>query len=207
MNRTSRIVALAVMTALVAPVVPARADERTVRCESRNFRYRYCRADTDNEVRLEREMSRRNCVLWRSWGYDRRGIWVDNGCRAEFRVGRGGGLSGGEKAAIGAVAGAAVIAAIIASRNGDSKREADVPEWAVGHFRGYDDFDNASVEMTIGPDGAVAGYHNEADFTGRLDDNRIKLGADEWNIARDGDGIRITNRRNSRHTVTLWRAW
>jgi hypothetical protein len=31
------------------------------------------------------------CVQGKTWGYDRNGIWVDGGCRADFEVGRGAG--------------------------------------------------------------------------------------------------------------------
>lgn len=66
----------------------ATADER-VRCESRDGDYHYCRIDTGNRVRLMRELSRSPCIQGRTWDYDRRGIWVDRGCRGEFLVGRG----------------------------------------------------------------------------------------------------------------------
>ena len=39
-------------------------------------------------VRLTRQISRNACILNRTWGYDSRGIWVSNGCRGEFLVGR-----------------------------------------------------------------------------------------------------------------------
>jgi hypothetical protein len=59
-------------------------------------------------VRLSRvlagDCSRRN------WGSDRNAIWVSNGCRAEFEVGRRG--RGGSTGA--AIAGAAVAAGLLA---------------------------------------------------------------------------------------------
>jgi hypothetical protein len=61
---------------------------RLVVCESDyNSRHR-CDADTQDGVRLSRQISRTNCVLNRTWGYDSRGIWVRDGCRAEFTLGR-----------------------------------------------------------------------------------------------------------------------
>jgi hypothetical protein len=61
---------------------------RVIVCESDyNSRHR-CEIDTRDGVRLSRQLSRTNCVLNRTWGYDGRGIWVKNGCRAEFLVGR-----------------------------------------------------------------------------------------------------------------------
>lgn len=67
---------------------PALADVRSITCNSRDSQYQYCRVDTDNEVRLTRQLSSTYCEEGRTWGYDRNGVWVDKGCRAEFSVGR-----------------------------------------------------------------------------------------------------------------------
>jgi hypothetical protein len=56
-------------------------------CESRDGRRRYCRADLRGlQATVVRNISREPCVLDRNWGYDAGGVWVDAGCRAEFRV-------------------------------------------------------------------------------------------------------------------------
>ncbi|MEZ5580785.1 MAG: DUF3011 domain-containing protein [Candidatus Competibacteraceae bacterium] len=59
--------------------------DATVRCES-NGNYRHCRADTRDGVQLSRQLSKSACRYNDTWGYDRRGIWVDRGCRAEFTL-------------------------------------------------------------------------------------------------------------------------
>ena len=33
-----------------------------------------------------RQLSRAACIQGRTWGYGRNGIWVSDGCRAEFRT-------------------------------------------------------------------------------------------------------------------------
>jgi hypothetical protein len=47
----------------------------------------YCQADTrSGGVRLVKQRSDSACRQGYSWGYDRSGIWVDHGCRADFQV-------------------------------------------------------------------------------------------------------------------------
>jgi len=62
----------------------------TLVCESNGHR-EFCRADTTNGVRMTNQLSRANCVEGRSWGFNNNGIWVDDGCRAEFTLGGRGG--------------------------------------------------------------------------------------------------------------------
>ena len=57
-----------------------------VTCASDNRLRNYCSADTRGGVSLSRQLSRSACQQGTSWGYDRRGIWVDRGCSAEFTV-------------------------------------------------------------------------------------------------------------------------
>lgn len=58
----------------------------TFRCESNDGRIRECAANTRAGVQLVRQLSRAACIQGRSWGYARNGIWVSEGCRAEFRT-------------------------------------------------------------------------------------------------------------------------
>src|SRR3989442_1357581 len=57
-----------------------------VYCASDDMHRHACFADARAGVRLVRQRSESECVQGRTWGYDRRGIWVDRGCRAEFEV-------------------------------------------------------------------------------------------------------------------------
>jgi hypothetical protein len=57
-------------------------------CSSEDGRRHYCDVDTRGGVRLARQRSGSICKQGYSWGYDRRGIWVDRGCRADFLIGR-----------------------------------------------------------------------------------------------------------------------
>lgn len=58
---------------------------RLFRCESNDGRMRECAANTRAGVQLVRQLSRSACIEGRTWGYGRNGIWVSDGCRAEFR--------------------------------------------------------------------------------------------------------------------------
>ncbi len=62
-----------------------------ITCSSQNGGRNFCRADTSRGVALINQLSSSRCIQGRTWGWDNRGIWVDQGCRAEFALGRGGG--------------------------------------------------------------------------------------------------------------------
>lgn len=62
--------------------------ERTLTCESRDRDHRYCdaRIGRGGRVEIERQLSKTECRFNRNWGWDRRGIWVADGCRARFGI-------------------------------------------------------------------------------------------------------------------------
>ncbi|MFZ4689258.1 MAG: DUF3011 domain-containing protein [Polymorphobacter sp.] len=68
---------------------------QTIRCESQDYRVQRCGADTRGGVRINRVIGNARCTEGQSWGWDRNGVWVSNGCRAEFIVGAGGSGGGG----------------------------------------------------------------------------------------------------------------
>lgn len=57
-----------------------------LRCESVDRAENRCPVDSIRGVGLIRETGGSACVLNRTWGYDKTGIWVKGGCRAEFAV-------------------------------------------------------------------------------------------------------------------------
>ncbi len=76
----------------------SRAEEVRVRCESRDGRRANCDADLRGyRIADVREVSRTDCDIGRNFGYDDRGVWVDQGCRGEFIFARarGGRVSDG----------------------------------------------------------------------------------------------------------------
>ncbi len=105
-----------------------------VRCESTDQRYRHCRADTDDGVQLHRQLSKNACRYQETWGYDRRGVWVDQGCRGDFQLYTGrSGDDGPQRhkdntaAIVGGVAVLGAVGALLAEKGQDERR----PAWIV----------------------------------------------------------------------------
>lgn len=59
----------------------------TLLCESQNNGRKHCKADTRFGITLVRQLSDNICSRDRTWGVDRDGVWVNDGCRAEFTIG------------------------------------------------------------------------------------------------------------------------
>lgn len=107
---------------------------QTIRCESRHGQTQRCSADTRGGVTLERQLSSAGCWQGDTWGWDRRGIWVSNGCRADFRVGSDHHSSGGGGGAAAAIALGVIAAAAIASHNRDRDRDEDRWQGSGGYY-------------------------------------------------------------------------
>lgn len=82
----SRGVFIAVGIGLLVVLSSAVVEARTLVCESVDNQPRYCRSDTRGGVRLVKQFSKSGCYEGRTWGYDRWGVWVTDGCRAKFEV-------------------------------------------------------------------------------------------------------------------------
>jgi hypothetical protein len=59
-----------------------------ITCSSNDGRRNWCDIGPNRDVRLVRQISGSACIRDNTWGLDRRGLWVDRGCRAEFVIGR-----------------------------------------------------------------------------------------------------------------------
>ncbi|MGE0825934.1 MAG: DUF3011 domain-containing protein [Candidatus Binatia bacterium] len=64
--------------------------ERTFTCKSSHYSYNHCSVPGGEarKVKLVRQLSDASCVKGSSWGEDRHGVWVDNGCEGEFKAKR-----------------------------------------------------------------------------------------------------------------------
>ena len=63
-------------------------ESRRITCESKGGKYDYCRTHTTGKVELRKQLSDAACREYDTWGTDGdgSGIWVREGCRAEFVV-------------------------------------------------------------------------------------------------------------------------
>jgi len=68
-----------------------------ISCASFDGRKNYCDLDAPSgKVQLTRQLGTMPCTEGSTWGYDRRGIWVDRGCNGEFLVHAGSELGPGD---------------------------------------------------------------------------------------------------------------
>ncbi len=61
-------------------------DAYIISCDSKNNKYRLCQVPIRNYAQLVHQRSRSACRFNKSWGYDRRGVWVKKGCRGDFAI-------------------------------------------------------------------------------------------------------------------------
>ncbi len=59
---------------------------QVVDCDSNDRRQRRCNMTIRSDARLLRQKSGSACIEGQSWGWDRNGLWVSNGCRGQFQV-------------------------------------------------------------------------------------------------------------------------
>lgn len=139
------------IVALVAMAWGGTALADVVTCESTDGQQHFCRADTRNSVSLQTQLSRAPCRLGETWGYDDRGIWTANGCRARFQTGasaRGGandyGSSGKQSnannaaAAVAALAIVAAGAAAVHHHNEKDRRDSSRDQYYRDDYYNYD---------------------------------------------------------------------
>lgn len=211
--------------------LPLAGFARSIECGSKNYRYKYCRVDTDGYVRLERQFSDAECRRGRTWGYDDDGVWVDEGCQARFKVGRSYDRDDDwdddddddndtkkDLLTTAAVIGGLAVIGTLMNRNSAGNQYPNqsnqypnynsgsgyatyVPSWAVGTFRGYDSLYDINLELTITTDGSVRGYANDAPVQGSFNNDQIQLGQFAFNVDQVQDGFRATRTDDSRNQV------
>jgi len=74
------------MLVSAAPGAAQTGQAATVVCGAKAGERQTCAADTSGGVTLVKPLGTAACELGRTWGYDASGIWVSDGCAAEFSV-------------------------------------------------------------------------------------------------------------------------
>ena len=64
---------------------------KSLKCESSDGKHETCGKDLYGNVDLIRQLSDAPCTQGVSWGQNNGSIWVDKGCRGEFRIGESSG--------------------------------------------------------------------------------------------------------------------
>ena len=161
------------------------ASATEIRCSSRDNKRRLCEVDTRGGVELVQRMSKSPCIENDSWGYDDRGIWVDHGCRAAFEVGGQNGSSGNGDA-VGTIFGK--IYGNQGSHN-DSPERYNIPDWAVGAFRGNDP-QFGQDELRIGSDGSIYAKGQRRQIEGDYFDGAMFLENTAYRLSQASGGFR-----------------
>jgi len=65
---------------------PGYNDYTEIKCESKHNKFTRCNTETYRGVQLIQTLSKTSCK--NRWGFDRRSIWVKDGCRGKFRINR-----------------------------------------------------------------------------------------------------------------------
>jgi len=65
---------------------PGPPPPQIITCSSNNGKRNWCDTGGRRNIQLNRQLSGSHCIQGQTWGIDNHGLWVDNGCRAEFRV-------------------------------------------------------------------------------------------------------------------------
>jgi hypothetical protein len=85
-----RLLPAALLLALTAGTAPVKANpvpqNLRMSCDSNDFHRRVCVVDTTGGVVMVHQKSEAKCIQNTTWGFDKNGIWVDRGCRADFEV-------------------------------------------------------------------------------------------------------------------------
>ncbi len=198
-------------TLLLAPV--ASAADQLVRCESKDYKRQFCSVETHGYVQLQRQLSKHECRQGHNWDWDRRGIWVDDGCAGEFRVETRHHTDGheqhkGDKAiAAGAALALIAAAAVAAEHHRDDHHRDDhyrdenyghgghssyVPEWLIGDFTGYNIKYGTEVKMRIDRDGRSLTWLDGQELRGYVNDGRLYVGDYQFRLDRAGEGFTTT---------------
>lgn len=218
MKRHARILPVALTVALFGLASPDLRADDTITCESKNNRRQSCRIPSPGYVTLDQQLSRVECRQGRTWDYDRREIWVDDGCRGRFTVhtGSNDGDSHKDSAKVvaGLIVGAAILGALAHNSNKDDKYDDDryegpqhssyVPRWMIGSFEGYNTITGKMVNLDIEDNGRVTARSDGRSVRGWINQGRINLDNEMFNIDQTREGF-VTSAVGDRENEVRYR--
>jgi hypothetical protein len=165
------------------------ASARSVMCESVGNDQRFCPADTRGGVWLSVQYSKASCRQGSSWGYDNRGIWVSNGCRAQFDLGdyRSSHSSSDESKAAAALAIGLIGAAAIASHHQRDDDDRGYVYQPYDHHAAYGPSDHVTCESRNNAYNFCRANlrHSGVDVERQLSSTTCRLGQN-WGWSKDG---------------------
>ena len=109
----------------------------------------------------------------------------------------------GGAVAIGAIAGAAILAAILAGKDKPKGKDAiTAPEWMQGRFRGFNPKEDVTFTIDIARDGTVSGTANDQHVTGyTANTDRLFLGAAEFKVTQESWGFTARRKGDSENVI------
>lgn len=223
MYLTHRFVSLISVAAMLMLLPTTVSANEILTCESSGYKYTHCNTRSAGYITLKRQLSGTACIQGRTWDYDRRGIWVDDGCKGEFLVdtykNRNSSSSKDAKTAAGLLLGAVVLGALINNEQQEddykykdknyygSRHSSYVPDWMVGRFEGYNRNYNAEVEMRITDDGRVVASTNGQQLKGWINDERLHIGDAVFDIDRSRKGFITSQKGDRNNEVRYYRVY
>jgi hypothetical protein len=140
------------LAAVAAHSTPVAAQSGTIKCNSNDGHYRYCRVNTEGNARLINQLSGSPCRQGYSWGFDYRGIWVDRGCRAEFQIGTSQPTNSTGSAVAAGILGAIIVGAVAINSNEDhhDQQAASRDYYRDGYRMGQRDWNYGKAPYYLG---------------------------------------------------------
>lgn len=172
----------------LVPNIAYAGDQVKITCDSDDFQLVRCPIKNEG-ARLLKQISASSCKRDRDWGYDRKGIWVDNGCAAEFLVTKESGSSSKDDKAAAALLGGLLLGALVVSAmdetppSNNSNNNSNNNNWNANNNTGvntassWGNNNNVNTQSIVIPNWAVGSYRGR---------NPISQVREEIIITRDG---------------------
>jgi len=205
--------ALSGAPALAQPVAAVPA--ATVRCASPNYQYEFCPVPTGNRVMLQRQRSRSACRPGETWGFNPHGVWVTQGCAADFLVGGTPAAPGpGTQPAPVPERGITPVRPVITPGVGPWPPGQARPlppvgplpggpptRWSSNTYIAVEPGEPGQMRLVVAEDGTVQGKVGERSFTGRITDTWLQTDRGLYRLQPSGTGFLATDERDPQRRI------